>query len=147
MYIFKCMVCTNAAPGFFYFLCIKCFVIDLLYLGGESGSNDLKATVVVKTFACWCKMWCVCCLLLILMKKFVWLAEHEWVNVSNKFDLHQSNTWRDTEDGIRDEVWNMFAHNLKSVRGMRKTKTSGLVEIPKFKFDRGSIQKPSHGKR
>ena len=29
MYIFKCMVCTNAAPGFFYFLCTKCFIIDL----------------------------------------------------------------------------------------------------------------------
>ena len=29
MYIFKCMVCTNAAPGFFNFLCTKCFVIDL----------------------------------------------------------------------------------------------------------------------
>ena len=26
---FKCMVCTNATPGFFNFLGIKCFVIDL----------------------------------------------------------------------------------------------------------------------
>ena len=26
---FKCMVCTNAAQGFFYFLQIKCFVNDL----------------------------------------------------------------------------------------------------------------------
>ena len=29
MYIFKCMVCTNAAPGFFNFLNTKCFFIDL----------------------------------------------------------------------------------------------------------------------
>ena len=40
----------------------------------------------------------------------------------------------------------MLARNLKSVRGMRKkTKTCGLVERPKFEFDRGKIQKPSHG--
>ena len=42
------MVCTNAAPGFF--LCTN--VLSLIYLGGESGRNDLKATVVVETFAC-----------------------------------------------------------------------------------------------
>ena len=42
----------------------------------------------------------------------------------------------------------MLARNLKTVRGVRKkTKTCGLVERPKFEFDRGSIQKPSHGKR
>ena len=29
MYFFKCMVCTNAAPRFFYFLCMKYLVIDL----------------------------------------------------------------------------------------------------------------------
>ena len=34
-------------------------------------------------------------LLLILIKKFVWHAEHEWVN---KFGLHQSKTEGDTED-------------------------------------------------
>ena len=47
MYIFKCMVCTNAAPGFFYFLCTKCFVI-----GDESGRNNLKAIGGVETFVC-----------------------------------------------------------------------------------------------
>ena len=65
-------------------------------------------------------------LLLILIKKFVWHAEHEWVNFLNKFGLHQSKTEGDTEDWIRDKVWNMLARNLKSVRGMRKkTKTCG----------------------
>ena len=40
----------------------------------------------------------------------------------------------------------MLLHNLKSIRGMRKKmKPCGLVERPKFKFDRASIQKPSHG--
>ena len=37
-------------------------------------------------------------LLLILIKKFVWHAEHEWVNFFNKFGLHQSKTEGDTED-------------------------------------------------
>ena len=37
-------------------------------------------------------------LLLILIKKFVWHAEHEWVNFFNKFSLHQSKTEGDTED-------------------------------------------------
>ena len=37
-------------------------------------------------------------LLLILIKKFVWNAEHEWVNFLNKFGLHQSKTEGDTED-------------------------------------------------
>ena len=50
MYIFKCMVCTNAAPGFFYFLCT--YVLSLIYTGDESGGNDLKATGGVETFAC-----------------------------------------------------------------------------------------------
>ena len=48
MYIFKCMVCTNAAPGFFYVL----NVLSLIYVGDESGRNDLKATGGVETFAC-----------------------------------------------------------------------------------------------
>ena len=50
MYIFKCMVCTNAAPGFFCFLCTN--VLSLIYIGDESGRNDLKATGGVETFAC-----------------------------------------------------------------------------------------------
>ena len=37
-------------------------------------------------------------LLLILIKKFVRHAEHEWVNFFNKFGLHQSKTEGDTED-------------------------------------------------
>ena len=40
-------------------------------------------------------------LLLILIKKFVWHAEHaehERVNFFNKFGLHQSKTEGDTED-------------------------------------------------
>ena len=47
MYIFKRMVCTNATPGFFYFLRMKCFIIDL-----HCGGNDLKATGGIETFAC-----------------------------------------------------------------------------------------------
>ena len=43
-------------------------------------------------------------LLLILIKKFVWHAEHEWINFFNKFGLHQSKTEGDTEDSIRDKV-------------------------------------------
>ena len=50
MYIFKCMVCTNAAPGFFYF-CVQ-NVLSLIYIGDESGRNDLKATGGVEIFAC-----------------------------------------------------------------------------------------------
>ena len=49
MYIFKCMVCTNAAPGFFF--CVL-NVLSLIYVGDESGRNDLKATGGVETFAC-----------------------------------------------------------------------------------------------
>ena len=45
-------------------------------------------------------MWC---LLLILIKKLVWHAEHEWVNFFNKFGLHQSKTEGDTE-GIKCEI-------------------------------------------
>ena len=37
-------------------------------------------------------------LLLILIKKFIWHAGHEWINFRNKFDLHQSKTEGDTED-------------------------------------------------
>ena len=37
-------------------------------------------------------------LLLILIKKFFWYAEHEWVNFFKKFGLHQSKTDGDTED-------------------------------------------------
>ena len=36
--------------------------------------------------------------LLILIKKFVWHAEHEWDNFFNKFNLHESKTEGDTED-------------------------------------------------
>ena len=45
--IFKCMVCTKAAPGFFHFL----NVLSLIYIGDECGRNDLKATGGVETFA------------------------------------------------------------------------------------------------
>ena len=41
---------------------------------------------------------------MILIKKFVWHAEHELVNFLSKFGLHQSKTEGDTEDRIRDKV-------------------------------------------
>ena len=106
-------------PQNFFIFCVL-NVLSLIYIGDKSGRNDLKATGVVETFACSCKMCCIWCLLLILINKFVWHEEHEWVNCSSKFGLHQSKTEGDTEDWIRDEVWNMLARNLKSVRGMRK---------------------------
>ena len=37
-------------PGFFYF-CVQ-NVLSLIYIGDESGRNDLKATGGVETFAC-----------------------------------------------------------------------------------------------
>ena len=74
-------------------------------------------------------MWCIWCLLLILIKKLVWHAEHEWVNFFNKFGLHQSKTEGDTEDWIRDKVWNMLARNLKSVRGMRKKRKPVAIYV------------------
>ena len=39
----------------------------------------------------------------------------------------------------------MRSHNLKSICSMQKMKQCDLVERPKFKFDRASIQKQSHG--
>ena len=50
MYIFKCMVCTNAVPGFFIF-CVQ-NILSLIYIGDESGRNDFKATGGMETFAC-----------------------------------------------------------------------------------------------
>ena len=39
-------------PRIFLFFVYKNNVLSLIYLGGESGRNNLKATVVVETFAC-----------------------------------------------------------------------------------------------
>ena len=40
---------------------------------------------------------------------------------------------------------NAFALFKVNLRCAKKMKPCGLVERPKFKFDRASIQKPSHG--
>ena len=40
---------------------------------------------------------------------------------------------------------NAFALFKVTLRCVKKMKPCGLVERPKFKFDRASIQKPSHG--
>ena len=44
MYIFKCMVCTNAAPGFIF------CALSLIYIQDEFSRNDLKVTGGVETF-------------------------------------------------------------------------------------------------
>ena len=73
MYIFKCMVCTNAAPGFIF--CVL-NVLSLIYVGDKSGRNDLKVTGgVFLRVSVKCDVSGV--LLLILIKKFVWHVEHE----------------------------------------------------------------------
>jgi len=44
------MACTNEIPGYFIFWVSN--ALSLIYIGDESGGNDMKATRSVETFAC-----------------------------------------------------------------------------------------------